>query len=53
MTIEQDNTNVALMKHVETILKRLEKPIEAKIDMYGHGKLYDSMTKANQFMKNK
>lgn len=46
-------TNVALLQAVETLLQRLEQPIEAKIDMYGHGKLYDSMTKANQFMKNK
>lgn len=45
--------NIALMQAVETLLQRLEQPIEAKIDMYGHGKLYDSMTKANQFMKNK
>ena len=53
MTIAQANTNVALLQAVETLLQRLEQPIEAKIDMYGHGKLYDSMTKANQFMKNK
>ena len=46
-------TNIALMQAVKTLLQRLEQPIEAKIDMYGHGKLYDSMTKANQFMKNK
>lgn len=53
MAIAQANTNVALLQAVETLLQRLEQPIEAKIDMYGHGKLYDSMTKANQFMKNK
>lgn len=46
-------TNIALLQAVEKLLQRLEQPIEAKIDMYGHGKLYDSMTKANQFMKNK
>ena len=46
-------TDIALLQAVETLLQRLEQPIEAKIDMYGHGKLYDSMTKANQFMKNK
>lgn len=46
-------TNIALLQAVETLLQRLEQPIEAKIDMYGHGKLYESMTKANQFMKNK
>ena len=49
----QANTNVALLQAVNTLLQRLEQPIEAKIDMYGRGKLYDSMTKANQFMKNK
>lgn len=47
------STNIALLQAVETLLQRLEQPIEAKIDMYGRGKLYDSMTKANQFMKNK
>ena len=47
------STNITLLQAVETLLQRLEQPIEAKIDMYGHGKLYDSMTKANQFMKNK
>lgn len=47
------STNIALLQAVEMLLQRLEQPIEAKIDMYGHGKLYDSMTKANQFMKNK
>lgn len=49
----QANTNVALLQAVNTLLQRLEQPIEAKIDMYGRGKLYDSMTKAIQFMKNK
>lgn len=53
MVSYQASTNIALMQAVETLLQRLEQPIEAKIDMYGHGKLYDSMTKANQFMKNK
>lgn len=53
MTIAQANTNVAILQAVNTLLQRLEQPIEAKIDMYGRGKLYDSMTKANQFMKNK
>lgn len=53
LTIAQANTSVALMQAVNTLLQRLEQPIEAKIDMYGRGKLYDSMTKANQFMKNK
>lgn len=53
LTIVQANTNVALLQAVNTLLQRLEQPIEARIDMYGRGKLYDSMTKANQFMKNK
>lgn len=53
MASYQANTNVALLQAVNTLLQRLEQPIEAKIDMYGRGKLYDSMTKANQFMKNK
>lgn len=53
MVSYQANTNVALLQAVNTLLQRLEQPIEAKIDMYGRGKLYDSMTRANQFMKNK
>lgn len=53
MVSYQANTNVALLQAVNTLLQRLEQPIEAKIDMYGRGNLYDSMTKANQFMKNK
>lgn len=53
MVSYQVNTNVALLQAVNTLLQRLDQPIEAKIDMYGRGKLYDSMTKANQFMKNK
>ncbi len=53
MVSYQANTNVALLQAVNTLLQRLEQPIEAKIDMYGYGKLYDSMTKAYQFMKNK
>ena len=53
MVSYQANTNVALLQAVNTLLQRLEQPIEAKIDMYGRGKLYDSMAKANQFMKNK
>lgn len=46
-------SNAALLQAVETLLVRLNEPIEARIDMYGRGKLYDSMAKANQFMKNK
>lgn len=53
MVSVQANTNIALLQAVNTLLQRLEQPIEAKIDMYGRGNLYDSMTKANQFMKNK
>lgn len=53
MVSYQANANVALLQAVNKLLQRLEQPIEAKIDMYGRGKLYDSMTKANQFMKNK
>lgn len=53
MVSYQAITNAALLQAVNTLLQRLEQPIEAKIDMYGRGKLYDSMTKANQFMKNK
>lgn len=46
-------SNVALLQAVNVLLQRLNEPISAKIDMYGRGNLYDSMTKANQFMKNK
>lgn len=53
MVSNQATTNIALLQAVNTLLQRLEQPIEAKIEMYGRGKLYDSMTKANQFMKNK
>lgn len=53
MVSNQATTNIALLQAVNALLQRLEQPIEAKIDMYGRGKLYDSMTKANQFMKNK
>ena len=53
MVSNQATTNIALLQAVNKLLQRLEQPIEAKIYMYGRGKLYDSMTKANQFMKNK
>lgn len=46
-------SQAALMQAVRTLLDRLDKPIYAKINMYGRGELYDSMTKANQFMKGK
>lgn len=53
MVSYQASTNVALLQAVNTLLQRLEQPIEAKIDMYGRGNLYESMTKANRFMKRK
>jgi TP901 family phage tail tape measure protein len=53
MVSVQANTNIALQQAVNALLQRLEQPIEAKIDMYGRGKLYDSMAKADRFMKNK
>ena len=46
-------SNAALLQAVNALLERLSQPISAKIDMYGRGNLYDSMTKANQFMKGK
>ena len=46
-------SNIALLQAVNTLLQRLEQPIEAKIDMFGRDKLYDSMNKANRFMKGK
>ena len=52
-TIAQAATNAALLQAVNTLLQRLSEPMVAKIDMYGRGNLYDSMTKANRFMKNK
>lgn len=52
--------NAALLQAVNALLltnnalvQRLNEPINAKIDMYGRGNLYDSMIKANQFMKSK
>lgn len=46
-------SNAALLQAVNALLDRLSQPINAKIDMYGRGNLYDSLNKANQFMKNK
>ena len=46
-------SQAALMQAVKALLDRLNKPIYAKIAMYGRDNLYDSMTKANQFMKGK
>lgn len=45
--------NMALQEAVTALLKRLDAPIEAKINMYGYGQLYDSMKKAERFMRNK
>lgn len=45
--------NIALITAINTLMQRLDQPIYAKIDMYGRGNLYDSMSKANQFMKGK
>ena len=46
-------SQVALTQAVKALLDRLNEPINANIDMYGRGKLYESMTKAYQFMKGK
>lgn len=51
--ISQADTNLALLQAIGTLMQRLNEPIEARIDMYGRGNLYDSMTKANRFMKRK
>ena len=53
MGVSQADTNIALLQAIGTLMQRLNEPIEARIDMYGRGNLYDSMTKANQFMKRK
>lgn len=45
--------NAALLQAANALLKRLSEPIPAKIDMFGHGNLYDSMNKATKFMKGK
>lgn len=45
--------NAALLQAVNALLERLNQPINAKINMFGRGELYDSLNKANQFMKNK
>lgn len=46
-------SNAALLQAVNALLQRLNEPINAKINMFGRGELYDSLNKANQFMKNK
>ena len=50
---ENTANNAALLQAINNLLRRLEHPIQAKIDMYGRGNLYESMSKANNFMKNK
>lgn len=46
-------SNAALLQAVNALLDRLSQPIKAQINMFGRGELYDSLDKANQFMKNK
>lgn len=46
-------SNAALLLAVNALIQRLNEPINAKINMFGRGELYDSLDKANQFMKNK
>lgn len=46
-------SNAALLQAVNALIQRLNEPINAKINMFGRGELYDSLNKANQFMKNK
>lgn len=46
-------SNAALLQAVNALLQRLNEPINAKINMYGRDGLYDSLDKANHFMKNK
>jgi hypothetical protein len=46
-------SNAALLQAVNALIQRLNEPISAKINMFGRGELYDSLNKANQFMKHK
>lgn len=46
-------SNAALLQAVNALLDRLSQPIKAQVNMFGRGELYDSLDKANQFMKNK
>ena len=46
-------SNAALLQAVNALIQRLNEPINAKVNMYGRDGLYDSLNKANQFMKNK
>lgn len=53
LTAANAASNAALLQAVNALLQRLNEPINAKINMFGRGELYDSLNKANQFMKNK
>lgn len=46
-------SNAALLQAVNALIRRLNEPISAKINMYGRDGLHDSLNKANQFMKHK
>lgn len=46
-------SNAALLQAVNALIQRLNEPINAKVNMYGRDGLYDSLDKANWFMKNK
>lgn len=46
-------SNAALLQAVNALIQRLNEPINAKVNMYGRDGLYDSLNKANQFMKHK
>lgn len=46
-------SNAALLQAVNALMQRLNEPINAKVNMYGRDGLYDSLDKANRFMKNK
>lgn len=46
-----DAGNLALLTAVNALMDRLNQPINAQINMYGRGGLYENMNKANQFMK--
>lgn len=46
-------SNAALMQAINVLVARLNEPINASINMYGSGNLYESMAKADRFMKGK
>ncbi len=52
-TSTADATNSALLQAVSALITRLEQPITAQVNMFGRGQLYESLNKANQFMKGK